>query len=119
MPRTAQEEQIFLKYFFSTYIPPFSRSIPRDEDTFKDVFLSATDVWDNFSHALDSYSFSERLKTVLKRFFKLCDSLWEGYLCIKDDEFNNWVSSPPVQKSRSAVQKQAKYISNLAENTIF
>ncbi len=116
MSRTPQEEAAFLKYFFSTYIPPFTHAIPRDEETFKDIYLSAADVWDNFSLALDTYSFSDQLKKELKYLFCLYDNLWESYLCTPDGGFNAWVLSPEVQQSWSKIQTKARTVHKLAEN---
>ncbi len=69
-------EKDFLKYFFNTYIPPFTGPIPTSEEIFKDIYLSAKTIWSGFRRQFDRYSFSEILKNKLVKLFDLWEELW-------------------------------------------
>jgi len=118
-PRDAKS---FLKYFFCTYIPPYTYSIPAHEEIFKSIYLSAQDPWQAFYSELNRYPLSTQFKTKLIKLFELWDTLWEQYLYVTTDNlqmgdhsFRAWVSQPKIQNRWREIQNLAKEVDREAK----
>ncbi len=115
-------EKQFLKYFFKTYIPPFTGQIPMSEEVFKHIYLSADSVQIGFRQELDQYSFSDILKKKLMQLFALWDELWVKYLCITTDDlemgdraFCMWASTTEIQTRWKEIRYLSCDIDSLAQ----
>ncbi len=115
-------EKSFLKYFFSTYIPPYISSIPTSEEVFKEIYLSGQTVWVEFRKALDRYSFSEQLKRKLLKLFEHCEELWESYLCVTTDDlqmgnqaFKAWIFTSEVKGRWNEIRSLARQVEQSAK----
>lgn len=77
---TRDDDLAFLRYFFRSYVTPFTKHLPRNGEEYEDLTVGSYEIWRCcLRETLDTAPLLTHIKEKLSKLFTLCNEMMLAY----------------------------------------